>query len=165
MSIDIPLAQDTYRKELAQLIEEYGDASSVPADDQRVISEKLRAAYCIQINPDVPVLQVFKTYSIDYRVWDQFVENAEDMKENRRLSRADRQAKVIEWASKNVGAKIELTKLMEVGDIAYSMAKKITENRPDVFWKIKRGQFEVRDPEADRKADKEAAAKKAESQN
>jgi hypothetical protein len=87
------------------------------------------------------------------------------MKLERKLSRADKQAKVLEWAANNVGAKIELTRLMEVGDIAYSMAKKITENRPDVFWKIKRGQFEVRDPEADRKADKEAAAKKAETQN
>jgi hypothetical protein len=48
---------------------------------------------------------------------------------------------------------------MEIGDIAYSMAKKITEDRPDIFRKLKRGQFEVRDPEADRKADKEAASK------
>lgn len=165
MKVDIALAKETYGKEIAQLVVEYGDASSVPADDQRLASEKLRAAYCIDCNPDVPVLQVFKTYSIDSRVWSHFVENAEDMKLERKLSRADKQAKVLEWAANNVGAKIELTRLMEVGDIAYSMAKKITENRPDVFWKIKRGQFEVRDPEADRKADKEAAAKKAETQN
>jgi hypothetical protein len=162
--VDVSLAKETYAKEIAQLIDEYGDASSVPADDQRLASEKLRAAYCIDTNPDVPVAQVFKTYSIDSRVWGHFVENADDMKLERKLTRADKQAKVLEWASKNVGAKIELTKLMEVGDIAYSMAKKITENRPDVFWKIKRGQFEVRDPEADRKADKDAA-KKAEPEN
>lgn len=163
--VDISLAKETYAKEINLLISEYGDASSIPADDQRLASEKLRAAYCIDTNPDVPVAQVFKTYGIDSRVWGNFIENAEDLKLERKLSRADKQAKVLDWATKNVGTKVDLTKLMEIGDIAYSMAKKITEDRPDVFWKIKRGQFEVRDPEADRKADKEAAAKKNESEN
>lgn len=158
--VDVQLAKDTYAKEIENLIAEYGNASNVPADDQRVASEKLRAAYCIDANPEVPVAQVFKTYGIDSRVWGTYIENAEDMKLERKLSRADKQAKVLEWAASNVGAKVDLTKLMEVGNVAYSMAKKITEDRPDVFWKIKRGQFEVRDPEADRKADKEAAAKK-----
>ena len=165
IKVDVQLAKETYVKDINLLIEEYGDASSVPSEDQRIVAEKLRAAYCINANPDVPIAQVFRTYSIEPRVWGFFVENEEDMQIERKLSRADRQAKVLDWASKNVGAKVELTKLMEVGDIAYSMAKKITENRPDVFWKIKRGQFEVRDPEADRKADKEAAAKKAEEKN
>jgi hypothetical protein len=159
MKVDLGLARETYRKEIDQLVEEYGNASSVPADDHHVASEKLRAAYCIDVNQDVPVPQVFRTYSIDSRVWHYFVENVEEMKQERKMSRADKQAKVIAWAAANVGEKIELAKLMEVGDIAYSMAKKITEDRPDVFRKIKRGQFEVRDPEADRKADKEGVSK------
>ena len=159
MKVDLNLARDTYRKEIGQLVEEYGDASSVPSDSHHTVSEKLRAAYCIDVNPDVPVPQVFKTYSIDSRVWHYFVENVEEMKQERKMSRADKQAKVIAWAAANVGEKIELAKLMEIGDVAYSMAKKITEDRPDIFRKLKRGQFEVRDPEADRKADKEAASK------
>ena len=159
MKVDLSLARDTYRKEIGQLVEEYGDASSVPSDSHHTVSEKLRAAYCIDVNPDVPVPQVFKTYSIDSRVWHYFVENVEEMKQERKMSRADKQAKVIAWAAANVGEKIELAKLMEIGDIAYSMAKKITEDRPDIFRKLKRGQFEVRDAEADRKADKEAVAK------
>ena len=162
MKVDLDLARDTYRKEIDQLVEEYGNASGVPSDDHHIVSEKLRAAYCIDVNPDIPVPQVFKTYSIDSRVWHHYVENVEEMKQERKMSRADKQAKVIAWAAANIGEKIELAKLMEVGDIAYSMAKKITEDRPDIFRKIKRGQFEVRDPEADRKADKEASAKKAE---
>lgn len=160
MKVDVRLAEETYKADIAKLIDEYGDASSVPADDQRVASEKLRAAYCICANPDTPVAQVFKVYSIDSRVWDLFVENPEEMKIERKLSRAEKQAKVLNWAAANVGSKVDLTKLMEIGDIAYSMAKKIVEDRPDIFWKVKRGEFEVRNPEADRKADKEAAEKK-----
>ena len=160
MKVDVRLAEETYKADIAKLIEEYGDASSVPADDQRVPAEKLRAAYAINANPEMPIPQVFRVYTIDSRVWDLFVENPEEMKTERKLSRADKQAKVLNWAAANIGAKVDLTKLMEIGDIAYSMAKKIVEDRPDVFWKVKRGEFEVRDPEADRKADKEAAEKK-----
>ena len=159
MKVDLDLARETYRKDINQLIEEYGNASSIPADGSRFASEKLRAAYCIHTNPDIPVPQVFKTYSIDSQVWSYFVDNVDEIKQERKMSRADKQAKVIAWAAANVGEKIELTKLMEIGDIAYSMAKKITEDRPDIFRKIKRGQFELRDPDADRKADKEAANK------
>lgn len=160
MKVDVRLAEETYKADIANLIAEYGDASSIPGDVQRVPAEKLRAAYAINANPEMPVPQIFRVYSIDSRVWDLFVENPEEMKTERKLSRADRQAKVLNWAAVNVGAKTDLTKLMEIGDIAYSMAKKITEDRPDVFRKVKRGEFEVRDPEADRKADKEAAEKK-----
>ncbi len=159
MKVNLELARETYRADMASLIAEYGNASNVPADDQRVAAEKLRAAYAIDANPDTPIPQVFRVYTIDSRVWDLFVENPEEMKTERKLSRADKQAKVLNWAAANVGAKVDLTKLMEIGDIAYSMAKKIVEDRPDVFWKVKRGEFEVRDPEADRKADKEAAEK------
>jgi hypothetical protein len=159
MKVNLELARETYRADMASLIAEYGNASNVPADDQRVAAEKLRAAYAIDANPDTPIPQVFRVYTIDSRVWDLFVENPEEMKTERKLSRADKQAKVLNWAAANVGAKVDLTKLMEIGDIAYSMAKKIVEDRPDVFWKVKRGEFEVRNPEADRKADKEAAEK------
>jgi hypothetical protein len=161
MKVDLELARETYRADMASLIAEYGSASNVPGDDQRVAAEKLRAAYAIDANPEMPVPQVFRIYTIDSRVWNLFVENPEEMKIERKLSRADKQAKVLNWAAANVGEKVDLTKLMEIGDIAYSMAKKIVEDRPDIFWKIKRGNFEVRDPEADRKADKEAADKVA----
>lgn len=160
MKIDLDMARNTYRADMANLIAEYGNASSIPGDDQRVAAERLRAAYAIDINPDMPLPQVMRVYSIDSRVWSFFIENAEELQSERRLSRADKQLKVLSWAAVNVGVKVDLTKLMEVGDVAYSMAKKITEDRPDVFRKIKRGEFEVRNPEADRKADKEAAEKK-----
>lgn len=164
MKIDLDLARETYVKDMDQLIEEFGDASSIPADDQRGASEKLRAAYAIHANPDLPVPQIFKIYTIEPRVWQYFVDNVEDVKHERKLSRSEKQAKIMNWAAANVGEKVDLTKLMEIGDIAYTMAKKITEDRPDVFRKIKRGNFEVRDPKADREADKKKDEASAEEQ-
>jgi predicted transcriptional regulator len=164
MKIDIELATTEYKAEFLKMVEEYGNASDVPADDQRLLSEKLRASYAIHANPDTPIHQVLKTYSIDSRVWGDFVDDAEDMKKERKLSRKEKHASVLTWASHHVGEKIELTKLMDTCGIAYSMAKKITEDHPDVFRKVKRGHFEIRDPKADREAEKQEIAKAAESE-
>jgi hypothetical protein len=162
-STDLDTHRDEYKATIGKLIEEYGDASSMPTEEHYLAGERLRAAYSIFANPDVAVAQVFKTYSIDTRVWHYYVDvdDAESMKIERRMTRADKIASVMKWAAENVGTQITLEKLIDTGGIAYSMAKKITEDRPDVFRKIKRGLFEIRDPKADREADKEAAAKKA----
>lgn len=162
MKIDIELATTEYKANIVKLIDEYGNASDIPADDQRIYSEKLRASYAIHANPDTPVPHVLKTYSIDSRVWNDFIEDADEMKQDRKLSRKEKHASVLSWASDHVGEKIELTKLMSTCSIAYSMAKKITEDHPDVFRKVKRGHFEIRDPKADREAEKQAIAKAAE---
>lgn len=165
MKIDIELASTEYKANITKLIEEYGNASAIPPDDHRVLSEILRASYAINANPDTPVRQVLGTYSIDSRVWDDFLgeDEAADMKKDRKLSRKDKHASVLAWAANHVGEKVELTKLMDQCSIAYSMAKKITEDRPDIFRKVKRGHFEIHDPIADREAEKKAAAKAAES--
>jgi hypothetical protein len=157
MKIDLDLARSDYTAAMNKLIETYGDPSAIPRDEQFAAGERLRAAYCIHSNPDLPVPQIFKTYSVDQRVWEFFIEDVDAVKFERRLSRADKVSGVLKWATENVGEEVTLDKIMEVGDIAYSMAKKITEDRPDVFRKIKRGLFSVRDPKADREADRKVA--------
>ena len=157
--VDISLEKEVYTKTIEQLVEEYGDATSVPYEDKRLAAERLRAAYVAVANPELPLRQSFKTYSVDPKVWGHFIGDADVAQQERRMSRAEKQQKVLNWAADNVGAEVTLEKLMEVGDIAYSMAKKIVENRPDLFWKIKRGLFSVRDPKADREAVKAVANK------
>jgi hypothetical protein len=156
-AIELDTYTDEYKTQIMQLIAEYGDASSVPHDEQFFASEKLRAAYCVHANPSIPVQQVLRQYAIDARVWDYFVDNATEMKAERRMSRVEKVNSVLAWASNNVSKQITLQDLIHETDIAYSMAKKITEDRPDVFRKIKRGLFEIRDPKADRDAEKTSA--------
>lgn len=143
-----------FKARITELVAEYGTSTKIPADERFMTSEKLRAAYCIDINPGVPYVQVFKQYAVDSRVWDFFVEDSAAVETKRKMSRADKVNAVLKWASENVGKEITLQDMITEGDIAYSMAKKITEDRPDVFKKIKRGLFQIRDPKADRDADK-----------
>lgn len=58
------------------------------------------------------------------------------------------------WCRENVGAQITTKELAELGEISYPTALKYIADRPDVFWKVARGTYEVRDPAADRKKDK-----------
>jgi hypothetical protein len=152
--IDIKTYEDEYKSRIATLIEEYDSASNVPRDEQFHAGEKLRAAYSIHANPGVPAAQVLKQYSIDHRVWPYFADGQSDEKPYKRLSRSEKVDSVIKWAALNVGKQVTLQMMIDESEIAYSMAKKITEDRPDVFRKVKRGMFEIRDPKADRDADK-----------
>jgi hypothetical protein len=157
MKIDLDQAREAYDQEVQALIDKHGDATSIPRDEWSVASEKLRASYCIHANPDTPVIQVLKHYSIDSKIWPQFADNSDIAPAEKKMTRAEKVSSVINWAAENVGEAVTLEKLMETHSIAYSMAKKITEDRPDVFRKVKRGNFEIRDPKADREADKVAA--------
>lgn len=152
--IDLKTYEDEYKSRITTLIDEYGSPSDVPTDEQFHASEKLRAAYSIHANPGIPTAQVLKQYAIDHRIWPYFIDGPTEAKPYKRLSRAEKIDSVVKWAASNVGKQITLQALIQESDIAYSMAKKITEDRPDIFRKVKRGQFEIRDPKADREADK-----------
>lgn len=162
MKIDLDQAREAYGNAVQSLIDKYGDATSIPRDEWYDVSEKLRASYAIHANPEMPVVQVLKHYSVDHRIWPAFADDSEIAPAEKKMTRAEKVSSVIAWAADNVGESITLEKLMETHSIAYSMAKKITEDRPDVFRKVKRGHFEIRDPKADREADK-VAAEEAES--
>lgn len=157
MKIDLDQAREAYGEAVQSLIDKYGDATSIPRDEWYDASEKLRASYAIHANPDMPVVQVLKHYSVDHRIWTAFADDSDIVPAEKKMTRAEKVASVISWAAGSVGDAITLEKLMETHSIAYSMAKKITEDRPDVFRKVKRGHFEIRDPKADREADKVAA--------
>lgn len=161
-TIDIALEKQRYDAEMQKLLDKYGNATLIPKDEWYAQSERLRAAYCLHANPDQTPAQVFKLYSVDQRVWSHFVDGEIISTLEKRQSRSEKIQSVLNWAAENVGEQVDLEKVQEANNIAYTMAKKITEDRPDVFRRIKRGLFEIRDPDADRKADREAAAKEKE---
>lgn len=153
--VDLAHEKSVYAQSIDSLIAEHGGPTpAAKTDEWRLAAERLRAAYCLISNPDQAPRQTLKYYAVDLKVWDHFLGDADEVKDERRMSRAEKQQKVLDWAADNVGAEVTLEKLMEVGDVAYTMAKKIVENRPDVFWKKKRGLFTIRDPKADREAEK-----------
>ena len=64
---------------------------------------------------------------------------------------------ILAWAAENVGAIVTASALAAQCDTTSSSVRGFINERPDMFWAAKKkGSYEVRDPKADREADKEA---------
>jgi hypothetical protein len=61
---------------------------------------------------------------------------------------------IMSWVKDNVYELVTVKQLAEIGDISEATARKIVTDRPDIFVKREGRQYEIRDPQADRKADK-----------
>lgn len=62
---------------------------------------------------------------------------------------------ILAWAEDNIFELVTIKQLAEIGEVSEGTARKIVADRPDIFVKREGRRYEVRDPQADRKADKQ----------
>lgn len=67
------------------------------------------------------------------------------------VKREDKYQSIIDWTQEHLFEEVTPQDIMEVGNISYPTALKFIGDRPDIFRKIKRGVYELRDPIADRR--------------
>lgn len=77
----------------------------------------------------------------------------------RRERRADKYAKLIDWCKTNHLVQATANEIADVGGLSYPTALKFIGDRPDLFYKIKRGLYEIRNPEIIRQQEKEESGK------
>ena len=65
---------------------------------------------------------------------------------------------ILHWASENLFEHVTIDRLIQHLGVNRSAVRRVTTDRPDVFRRIERGLFEVRNPQADRTADKVGAS-------
>jgi hypothetical protein len=90
-------------------------------------------------------------YSIDERVISEheFAEVAVEKKSKR----SDKYAAIKKFCRDNVGAEVTTQQVADIGGISYPTALKFVTDYPNTFRKTGRGKYEIRDEDADRKAD------------
>ena len=66
------------------------------------------------------------------------------------VKRSEKYQALIDWTQEHLYEEVTPQTIMEVGNISYPTALKFIGDRPDIFRKIKRGVYELRDPKADR---------------
>lgn len=113
--------------------------------------ETERAIYCREANPNMTPQELTAYYSID-RTVSALVFGIID--QPKKTKRANPQQAAMTWAGNNVFAEITSKQLAEQIGASIPTALKIIDGRPDVFRKLGRGKWEVRDAVADRQADK-----------
>ena len=153
MEVNINQAKEAHGAKIEGLIEEYGDYSKVPRDLIFLANEELRAYYCINAQPTWSLEETFRHYSVDRRVWEMFNIEAPDGV-SRKERRNDKYQNIINWCEDNVFAEVTPQFLMDVSGMSYPTVLKFIGDRPDLFRKLRRGVYEVRDPQADREAEK-----------
>lgn len=113
--------------------------------------ETERANYCRDANPGMSAQELSAYYSIDRSV-SAIVFGIID--QPKKTKRANPREEALRWASNNLFAEISSKQLADAIGTSLPTALKIIDSRPDVFRKLGRGKWEVRDAQADRQADK-----------
>ena len=69
------------------------------------------------------------------------------------VTRNDQYETIVGWCETNVFEETTINDLVELSGLSSPSVRKFISERPDLFRKLRRGVWEVRDPQADREAD------------
>lgn len=139
---------EEYRKNVLALVDKYGALAlwgAAPSEEVRYVTELSRARYIILANPGDP--SALRRNAIPGRI---IAELGFDDTIERPERRADKYKKILDWCAENVYHQVTAEDIGSIGELSYPTALKYIKERPDLFRKVKRGIYEVRDPAADR---------------
>lgn len=69
------------------------------------------------------------------------------------LTKSNQYERMTEWCSDNVFAEVTINDLVEMSGLSSVSCRNFISDRPHLFRKLRRGVWEVRDPNADKEAD------------
>lgn len=147
MSIQAVHHNDRYKSDFRELQEEAGALSDIPADELQLIGERLRAAHVVEKHGRVDAA-ILRDYSISMTIIREMCGEVEDSAPKR--NRRQRWKAVERWCGDYVGTTITPAMIAEVGEFSENAARTFMKDRPDLFTKVKRGFYLVRDPKAER---------------
>lgn len=131
-----------------------GNPSLVPASDVFEIHERLRARMVIEKakRDSLPVVKTLRDHGVDNRIIADVWQEQDEVvpKKNTKKVKDEAISKIKEMAGKTVS----LNELAELTGLTYAQVSKIAKDRPDLMSKLKKGSYLLRNPDAERKAEK-----------
>jgi hypothetical protein len=150
---DLATIESAFRTDYLDLIDKYGNESSIPKDERFLVNETLRAQYVVIGNDGIADPAVLRQYSIAPRVIEAVCGEKAGAPE-RKIRNADKRKTMENWCDDNIGVTVTPQTLAEIGDVSYATAISFINERVDMFFKVKRGFYLIRDYKAERLADK-----------
>ena len=126
----------------------YGSPWAIPAEETHLLAERMRAEHVVAIHGKADP-QILRGYSIPATIVEDLCGALPDVQPRRRSFRLRKEA-VERWCVEHAGTTVTPTVLAEVGEFSEGTARTFINDRPDLFSKVKRGHYLVRDPEAER---------------
>lgn len=141
-----------YKEAVERLEQKF--AKDMPKELVHDRSEVLRATYILLNNKDgINPVTLLRRYMIaegiiKLVVGDGTVTEASE----RKVKYVDRYKAIIDWCKDHAYEQVTTYQIAEIGNVSYPSALKFINDRVDLFRKIKRGTYEIRDPKAERAA-------------
>lgn len=151
-------AEREYQDAYERLIQEYGNATNVPREKHQHISEILRAKTILAYFPTENPVQILNKYLVVPNIVSLLTGELKltpPTKDQRGGKRSDKQNAMVQWCKENIGKETTVYEIAQVGNVSYPTANTFVKNRPDLFSKIKKGSYIVRDPETERAEEKQ----------
>ena len=145
-------ANEQYKTAIERLHKEHGSWGGIPRDLWREASEIMRLHHTINVFEGKISPQILSQYMFSESIISKV--NPDFSGFEPKQKRSEKYATAYEWLDKNAGSTVTTNDFAEVAEVSYPTALKFIENNPQYFRKIKRGQYQVRDPKAEREADK-----------
>ena len=150
-------ANRLHKEDWARLIDKYGSAFKVPQEEVARQAEVTRARLCLATNsekcPEQTPVGKLKWYGFTEAFIAAF---GFDLSEHTAAPRnADKRKQADAWWHENVGAQIKPQELADAVGWSYSTALDYIKDNVTVFFPVKRGLYEVRDPKVERERDKQ----------
>jgi hypothetical protein len=144
-----------YHENVDRLIKLYGEMAmwtSAPRDEVDFINELYRARFVLLVNPDDPA--ALRKNAVPQKIIDFLGVKEQDSRKERR---SDKYAKILDWCEDHRYHQVTAEQIAEISEISYPTALKFMKSRPDLFHQVKRGLYEVKDPDLERMSAKESA--------
>lgn len=148
--------EEEHERLWGEAISAHKEPNLVPMSVVQSINTRLRALYCLQgWDGKSPVGKYLSNYMINPDVVADLVSSAKQESPAQTGKRADRYKVFTDWAKENVGAAMTTEQLTEISGFSYPTTLKFLQDSPH-FRKVKKGLWEIRDPQADRISEKNA---------
>jgi|688.fasta_scaffold344287_4 hypothetical protein len=136
-----------YKEGFAFLADKHGSPFRIPADELHLLGERTRAEHVVAIHGKADPI-VLRGYSIPVAIIEELCGEA-PVAEPRRPFRL-RKETVERWCLEHVGTTVSPQVIATVGEFSEATARTFIADRPDLFSKVRRGHYLVRDPKAER---------------
>lgn len=148
MTFDVAEINRRFKAAFSEAVAKYGSPSAIPAEEAHLLGERMRAEHVVAIHGKADP-QVLRSYSLPTSI---ILELCGEVPEvERRQTRAAKRQAAERWCGENAGTTVAPQVLAEVAGFSYSTALAFIKERPDLFTRVKRGFYLVRDPEAERR--------------
>jgi hypothetical protein len=129
----------------AEINAEYKEKFHSDPENRTTHAEVLRAKFVLHTHPTEDSGKILRTYGVLDHVIEMLVGSLPDHEPKKK--RSDKYEELTSWCKDNHLLQVSAEDVAEQGDMSYPTALKFIKDRPDLFFKIKKGLYELRNPE------------------